>query len=64
MYHSISLRKRPIAMSFIGSMFGAASILSPPIGGVITDSILGWRFCFWINLRKLHVFEKYVAHSK
>jgi MFS family permease len=51
--HSISPRRRVISMSFVGSMFGAASVLSPPIGGLITDaSRLGWRFCFWINLRE------------
>jgi hypothetical protein len=41
-------------------MYGAAGLTGPPLGGLFTDNTgLTWRFCFWINLRKLGF-----SHSK
>lgn len=37
-------------MGAIGAVFGVSSILGPAIGGWITDSSLGWRWVFYINL--------------
>ena len=32
-----------------------SSVLGPLLGGLLTDSRLTWRFCFWLNLRKLNI---------
>lgn len=37
-------------MGVIGAVFGLSSILGPTIGGWITDSALGWRWVFFVNL--------------
>jgi hypothetical protein len=50
---TVALRKRPVLMGLISIIYGVASVLGPLVGGVITDSsMLTWRFCFWINLRR------------
>ena len=51
--HLVPLEKRSMYMSVITSMYGVASVGGPLLGGLFTDSkALGWRFCFWINLRE------------
>lgn len=37
-------------MGVMGAVFGVSSILGPTLGGWITDSSLGWRWVFYINL--------------
>ncbi|KAF5688336.1 major facilitator superfamily transporter [Fusarium denticulatum] len=48
----VEMRKRPLLLAIISSMYGIASVIGPSLGGVFTHSKqLSWRFCFWINLR-------------
>jgi len=47
----VPLRKRPWGMSMMTSIYSLATMFGLTVGGVITDSHLTWRFCFWINLR-------------
>lgn len=42
-------RQRPKYLGPLGSVFGIATVVSPLLGGTITDT-LGWRWVFWINL--------------
>ncbi|KUL90136.1 hypothetical protein ZTR_02026 [Talaromyces verruculosus] len=46
---SVPLRKRPVYIGILGSMFGIASVVGPIIGGAFTEYVT-WRWCFWINL--------------
>ncbi|KAF2686572.1 MFS general substrate transporter [Lentithecium fluviatile CBS 122367] len=47
--YSVALRKRPIYIAALSSMFGIASVVGPILGGALTDRV-SWRWCFWINL--------------
>lgn len=47
--YSVALRKRPIYIAVLASMFGIASVVGPILGGALTDKA-SWRWCFWINL--------------
>lgn len=42
-------RQRPKYLGPLGSVFGIATVISPLVGGAITDTV-GWRWVFWINL--------------
>lgn len=44
------LEKRPLAFGLIAAMWGVASVAGPLLGGAFTESSVGWRFCFWVNL--------------
>ncbi|KAI9664422.1 MAG: hypothetical protein M1829_005815 [Trizodia sp. TS-e1964] len=47
--YTVPLKKRPIYISILSSMFGISSVVGPLMGGAFTDK-LTWRWCFWINL--------------
>lgn len=49
---AIPLRQRSLGLSLLQGVSSLAGMLGTTLGGVITDSSLTWRFCFWINLRK------------
>ncbi|KAI9827465.1 MAG: hypothetical protein M1832_004815 [Thelocarpon impressellum] len=46
---SVPLKKRPIYIAALSSMFGISSVVGPILGGALTDRAT-WRWCFWINL--------------
>lgn len=39
-------------MSITASVYALSAVLGPLTGGLLTDSKLTWKFCFWLNLRK------------
>lgn len=59
----VPLRNRPRGMAIMTALNSVASLIGPPVGGVITDSSLGWRFCFWINLRECRMLSVYCRIS-
>ncbi|OCB91721.1 MFS general substrate transporter [Sanghuangporus baumii] len=46
---SVPLKRLPIYIAVLASMYGIASVVGPILGGALTDR-LSWRWCFWINL--------------
>lgn len=46
----VSPRERGRYSGYIGASFGLATLLGPLVGGVIVDSPLGWRGCFYVGL--------------
>ncbi|MGY2700441.1 MDR family MFS transporter [Nocardioides sp. HB32] len=46
----ISPRERGRYSGYLGATFALATVSGPLIGGVIVDSALGWRGCFFVGL--------------
>ncbi|GAA1957121.1 hypothetical protein GCM10009798_15630 [Nocardioides panacihumi] len=46
----VSPRERGRYSGYIGASFGLATLIGPLVGGVIVDSPLGWRGCFYVGL--------------
>ena len=47
--YTVPLRKRPIYIGMLSSMFGISSVIGPILGGAFTDR-LTWRWCFWYGV--------------
>lgn len=47
----VSKAKMPLMISLMGSMMMTAALAGPVLGGAFTESVLTWRFGFWLNLR-------------
>ena len=47
---AVPLRRVPIYIACLSSMFGIASVVGPILGGVLTDRA-SWRWCFWVSLK-------------
>jgi EmrB/QacA subfamily drug resistance transporter len=46
----ISPRERGRYSGYLGAVFALATVSGPLIGGVIVDSVFGWRGCFFVGL--------------
>ncbi len=46
----VSPRERGRYSGYLGAVFAVATVSGPLIGGVIVDSPLGWRGCFFVGL--------------
>ena len=46
----VSPRERGRYSGYIGAVFAVATVSGPLLGGVIVDSPLGWRGCFFVGL--------------
>ncbi|KAK1847885.1 MFS transporter [Colletotrichum chrysophilum] len=46
----VSKAKMPLMISLMGSMMMTAALAGPVLGGAFTESVLTWRFGFWLNL--------------
>jgi EmrB/QacA subfamily drug resistance transporter len=46
----VTPRQRGRYSGYIGAVFAIATVSGPLIGGVIVDSPLGWRWCFFVGL--------------
>jgi MFS family permease len=46
--YTVPLRKRPLYIAVLSSMFGISSVVGPLLGGVFTDKAT-WRWCFWVR---------------
>jgi EmrB/QacA subfamily drug resistance transporter len=46
----ISPRERGRYSGYIGATFAVATVSGPLLGGLIVDSALGWRWCFWVTV--------------
>ncbi|KAH8901413.1 major facilitator superfamily transporter [Thozetella sp. PMI_491] len=47
---ALPAEKLPFYMGALGMVYGIGAVIGPVVGGVITNSYLTWRWCFWINL--------------
>ncbi len=45
----VSPRERGRYMGYFGAVMAVATVGGPLLGGVIVDSPLGWRWCFWVG---------------
>jgi EmrB/QacA subfamily drug resistance transporter len=61
-----SLEERGRIQGFFSGVWGAASLLGPPLGGLITDA-LSWRWIFYLNvplgLASMLILERYLKES-
>ena len=46
----VSPRQRGKYLGYIGAVFGISSVAGPLLGGFLTDSSLGWRWIFYVNI--------------
>ncbi|MEU6641706.1 MDR family MFS transporter [Saccharomonospora sp. NPDC046836] len=46
----IAPRERGKYSGYIGATFAVATVSGPLLGGLIVDSSLGWRWCFWVSV--------------
>ncbi|CAG6395169.1 Drug resistance transporter, EmrB/QacA subfamily [Actinacidiphila cocklensis] len=46
----ISPRERGRYSGYLGATFAVATVGGPLVGGVIVDSALGWRWCFYVGV--------------
>lgn len=46
----VSPRERGRYSGYIGAVFGLATVSGPLIGGLVVDSPLGWRGCFFVGM--------------
>ncbi|WP_443060715.1 MDR family MFS transporter [Streptomyces sp. NBC_00448] len=46
----ISPRQRGRYSGYLGATFAVATVGGPLVGGVIVDSALGWRWCFYVGV--------------
>lgn len=46
----ISPRQRGRYSGYLGAVFAVATVGGPLVGGVIVDSALGWRWCFYVGV--------------
>src|SRR3954466_12441823 len=46
----VSPRERGRYSGYLGAVFALATVSGPLIGGLIVDSALGWRGCFYVGL--------------
>ncbi|EQB46556.1 major facilitator superfamily transporter [Colletotrichum gloeosporioides Cg-14] len=47
---ALPAKKLPLYLGAIGMVYGVAAVVGPVAGGLITNSYLTWRWCFYINL--------------
>ncbi len=47
---SLPRRRRPLVLGVMGGVEGVASCAAPLLGGALTQSSLGWRWCFYITV--------------
>ncbi|KAF4431375.1 Efflux pump roqT [Colletotrichum fructicola] len=59
--YTVSKAKMPLMISLMGSMMMTAALAGPVLGGAFTESVLTWRFGFWLNLRCIATTCTYLA---
>ena len=52
----VTLKKRPMYMGVVVSVFAIATSAGPPLGGAFTQHST-WRWCFWMCIRSHHILE-------